>query len=241
MKHLRMLTLSMLLVGAAVGTTKAQTLDEVVSKYITAMGGEAKLKALNSQIAEGSMSIQGMDFPLKVINLNKKAMRIEFEAMGTKNVQVITEKGGWMFLPVQQQTAPVDSDPADLADSQRDLDLTGELVDYKAKGHTAELIGKETIEGKELYKIKLTRKDASISNYFVDPATWYVAKRTSMKSIQGQEIEIVENFSDFKKSAGGYVYPAMTEQLPMGMKISYTKVETNPAIDEKTFEKPTAQ
>lgn len=240
MKQFRMLTLSMLLVGAAVGT-KAQTLDEVVSKHITAMGGEAKLKALNSQIAEGSMFIQGMDFPLKVINLNQKAMRIEFDAMGTKNIQVITQKGGWMFLPVQQQTAPVDIKAADLADSQRDLDITGELVDYKAKGHTAELIGKETIDGQELYKIKLTRKDASICHYFVNPANWYVTKRTTAKSVQGQEIEVVENFSDFKKSGDGYVYPAVTEQLPMGMKITYTKVEINTPLDEKVFEKPAAQ
>ncbi len=240
MKQFRMLTLSILLIGAAV-STKAQTLDEVVNKHITAMGGAAKLKALNTQISEGSMSIQGMDFPLKVINLNQKAMRIEFEAMGTKNVQVITAKGGWMFLPVQQQQAPVDSDPADLADSQRDLDLTGELVDYKAKGHTAELIGKETIDGKELYKIKLTRKDASISNYFVDPSSWYVTKRTTTKAIQGQEIEIIENFSDFKKSGDGYVYAAAVEQLPMGMKINYTKVEINTPVDEKVFEKPAAQ
>lgn len=240
MKQFRMLALSMLLVGAAV-STKAQTLDEVVSKHITAMGGEAKLKALNSQIAEGSMSIQGMDFPLKVINLNQKAMRIEFEAMGTKNVQVITAKGGWLFMPIQQQTAAVDSDPADLADAQRDLDLTGELVDYKVKGHTAELIGKETIDGKELYKIKLTRKDASISNYFVDPTSWYVTKRTTAKSIQGQEIEIIENFSDFKKSGDGYVYAAVVEQMPMGMKINYSKVEINAPVNEKIFEKPAAQ
>lgn len=240
MKLFRMLALSMLLVGAAV-STQAQTLDEVVSKHITAMGGEAKLNALNTQIAEGSMSLQGMNFPLKVINVNKKAMRIEFEAMGTNNIQVITDKGGWMFLPVQQQTAAVDSDPADLADSQRDLDLTGELVDYKGKGHTAELIGKETIDGQELFKIKLTRKDASVSNYFVDATTWYVTKRTTVKSIQGQEIEIVENYSDFKKSDNGYVYAAAQEQLPMGMKINYTKVQVNPAVDEKVFEKPAAQ
>lgn len=239
MKHFRMLALSTLLVGAAV-STQAQTLDEVVNKHITAMGGETRLKALNSQIAEGNMSIQGMNFPLKVINLNKKGMRIEFEAMGTNNVQVITDKGGWMFLPVQQQTAAVDSDPADLADSQRDLDLTGELVDFKGKGHTAELIGKETIDGQELFKIKLTRKDASISNYFVDATTWYVTKRTSVKSFQGQDVEIIENFSDFKKTDDGYVYPAAIEQLPMGMKINYTKVQVNPAVDAKVFEKPAA-
>lgn len=240
MKHFRMLALSMLLVGAAV-STKAQTLDEVVSKHITAMGGEAKMKSLNSQITEGTMSIQGMELPLKVINLNKKAIRIEFEAMGTSNIQVITDKGGWMFLPIQQQAAPVDSDPADLVDSQRDLDLTGELVDYKAKGHTAELIGKETVDGQELYKIKLTRKDGSITNYFVDGTTWYVTKRTSNKSIQGQEIEVVENISDFKKTPEGFVYAAAIEQLPMGMKLNFTKVQMNPVLDEKIFEKPAAK
>jgi hypothetical protein len=154
---------------------------------------------------------------------------------------VITDKGGWMFLPIQQQQAPVDSDPADLVDSQRDLDLTGELVDYKAKGHTAELIGKETIDGQELYKIKLTRKDGSVTNYFVDGTTWYVTKKTTTKSIQGQDIEVVENISDFKKTDDGFVYAAAVEQLPMGMKINFTKVQINPVLDEKIFEKPAAK
>lgn len=239
MKHLRMLALSTFLVGAAV-SAQAQTVDEVVSKHINAMGGEAKLKSLNTMIAEGSMSIQGMELPLKVINLNKKAMRIEFEAMGTNNIQVITDKGGWMFLPIQQQQEAVDSDPADIADSQRDLDLSGELVDYKAKGHTAELIGKETVDGKELYKIKLTRKDGSITNYFVDGTSWYVTRRTTNKSIQGQDIEVIENISDFTKTADGYVFAQTVEQMPIGMKINLKKVQINTTLDEKIFEKPAA-
>lgn len=237
MRKLTMLALSFSLVAATV-TVKAQTLDEVVNKHIDALGGADKLKAIKSLATEGNMSIQGMSFPFKTWTLNTTAMRIDFDAMGTTNTQVLTANGGWSLMPVQQQTEPVDTDPAIAKESANDLDLTGDLFDYKAKGHTAELIGKETVDSKEMYKIKLTRKNGSVTNILLDASTYQIAKRISPKNIQGQEIEITEVFSDYKKTADGYTYPATTEQMPMGMKLSYGKFDYNTAIDQKVFEKP---
>ncbi len=237
MKQLRMLALSLALVGAAV-SVKAQTLDEVVSKHISALGGADKLKSLKSQVMEGKMHLQGMELPFKSIIIQNKGMRVEFEVMGTKNIQVATTTGGWNFLPVQQQTEPVDANPDDIKDISQEVDLAGELFDYKTKGSTAELIGKETIEGQELYKIKLTRKDASVSSYYLDAKTYYIAKRVSPKTIQGQEVEITENLTDYKKTSDGFVYASQVEQQPMGIKMSFEKVQYNGPVDEKVFEKP---
>ena len=44
----------------------AQTADEIVAKYIEAMGGAAKIASLNSVKKTGTMSVQGMDFPATI-------------------------------------------------------------------------------------------------------------------------------------------------------------------------------
>jgi hypothetical protein len=235
-----MLALSLALVAVTI-TTKAQTIDEVVSKHIEAMGGPEKMKALKSLTTEGTMQVQGMEFPFKTWSVHNTAMRVDFEAMGTTNTQVVSSNGGWMFMPVQQQQAPVDSDPETVKEGISELDLTGDLYDYKAKGNTLELIGKETQDGQEFYKIKLTRKNGTVSNILLDAKTYLVSKKITSKTIQGQEMELTEVLSNYKKTADGYTYAATIEQQPMGVKMNFGKYEYNAAVDSKLFDKPAAK
>ncbi|RPD39061.1 outer membrane lipoprotein-sorting protein [Chitinophaga barathri] len=234
MKNFLMLTLAVTLTGTAV-STKAQTVDEIVEKHITAMGGKDKLAAIKSTTTEGTMEVQGMEFPFKATIINKRGMRIEFEAMGTKNVQVATTTGGWNLLGVQQQTEPVDVPAESLKEIGPDLDIEGELVNAKEKGHTLELIGKEPIDGgAELYKIKLTRKDGNVANYFIDTKTYYITKRSA--NMGGEEA--INSLLDYKKTDDGYAYATVVETQPTGVKVKVNKITFNPPVDEKIFDKP---
>lgn len=237
MKRILGLTFAIAISGAAL-QVQAQTADELIGKHQAAMGGEAKLKALKTMTSEGNLAVQGMEFPFKVSVINNAGMRMEFEAMGTKNVQVATPTGGWFFLPVQQQTEPVDANPDDMKDIGSELDLEGEIIDAKAKGHTVELVGKETVDGKELFKLKLTRKNGSVAYYFLDPATYYIVRKESTSKVQGQDMEIVTTMSEWKKTDDGYVYASVIEQQPMQTKVVVSKMVMNPAIDASIFEKP---
>lgn len=51
------------------------------------------------------------------------------------------------------------------------MDIAGPLVDYIAKGNKAELQGKETIDGKEAYKVKLTLATGKDVTYYFDTKT----------------------------------------------------------------------
>ncbi|HXG91475.1 MAG TPA: hypothetical protein VNN73_03785 [Blastocatellia bacterium] len=48
-----------------------------------------------------------------------------------------------------------------MKDMQEQADIDGALVDYKEKGHTVELIGKEELESSPVYKLKPTLKTAT--------------------------------------------------------------------------------
>ena len=43
--------------------------------------------------------------------------------------------------------------------------MDGPLIDYKAKGHTVELLGKDKVEGTDCYKLKVTLKNGDVRTY----------------------------------------------------------------------------
>ena len=47
-------------------------------------------------------------------------------------------------------------------------DFDGALVDYKAKGNTIELVGKEKLDTKDVYHLKVTMKGGQVQHYFLD-------------------------------------------------------------------------
>lgn len=218
--------------------TQAQSLADIVNKNVTALGGTDKLKSLKSQYTEGTMEMQGMNFPFKRWVLQDKAMRLEFEAMGTTNIQVLTSAGGWVQMPVMGKTTPEDMDSSTIKALGKQLDLTGDFYRYNEKGNKLELLEPETVDSVKLAKVKVTYTNGNVTTCFVDPATGNVLRMANSLEIQGQHMDLVTNFSNFAKTADGYNYGASISQEPVGVKISITKMENNVPVDESMFKKP---
>ena len=110
---------------------------------------------------------------------------------------------------------------------------------YKEKGSKIELAGNESVEGVNAIKLKLTNKEGKESLIFVDPATYYVVKRETTQSANGQDVTVTQTFSNFKKTDIGYVIPFTTvTQQGFEITINVNKVEFNKEIDPKIFEMP---
>ena len=219
----------------------AQTVDEVINKNITAMGGKEKVNSLKSVKMEGNLEVQGMQIPTTMVMLNNKGMRSDFTLQGMTGSQVVTDKGGWMFMPFQGQQKPEPTPAEEVKASQVDLDLAGPLVDYKSKGHTVELLGKEDMEGTDVYKVKVNTKDGVIQTYYLDAETGYVIKASTKKKIGEKETDSVVLLSNYKKTDDGYVFPYTIEQTAEGagkVIINITKVQTNVPVDESVFVMP---
>lgn len=232
-KTLTLLTIAVLAVCGA----QAQSVDEIVNKHIAAMGGENKLKEMKTMYTEGIMEMRGMEIPLKLWVVNDKAVRMEFEVMGSNNIQVVTRTSGWMQMPFQSPE-PKKMDSGMVRMMQSRLDLAGELFDYKSKGKKVTLEGKETIDGVEAYKLKVTSADGAVVILFIDATTYYLDKIQNHVKAQGQELDITTTLTDYKKTDNGFVYPASTTQEPIGTKISLTKVEMNKPVEDSLFEMP---
>lgn len=222
----------------SLSTVKAQTVDEVVNKHVEAIGGKDNWKKVTSMIQSGSMTVQGADVQVVSTVLHGKGYRNEITLMGMTGYQILTPTEGWNFMPFSGQTAPEAVTADDLKQGQDQLDAQGVLVDYAAKGHKVELLGKEDVDGTECFKLKITLKSGSVQTYFIDPSTYYILKLVSTRSANGQEMEMSTTFSNYKKLPEGIVIP-MSLSIPLGpgfnADFTVEKVEINKPIDESVF------
>lgn len=219
-------------------TVKAQTADEVITKHIEAIGGLENWKKVTSLVQTGTMAVQGMNIDVVNTIVHNKGSRQDINIMGMNNYVIITPTAGWSYMPVQQKTEVEPMTEEQVKQGQDALDVQGSLVDYKAKGHTVELLGKEDVDGTECFKLKVTKKDGGVETNFIDPKTYYIVKSTQVKKADGQEAEVSYSFSNFTKLSEGIVVPmGMTVPLGPGFNADFTiaKVEVNKAIDESIF------
>jgi hypothetical protein len=218
----------------------AQTVDELVTKHVAALGGAEKLAGVKSLVMESTLSVNGMDIPSKTMILVGKSMRSETSVMGNSMIQVVDGGSGWMVRPAMMGgTGDPEDMPAEMLKQQIDqLYPFGALVGYREKGYQVELVGNENVEGKDAYHLKITSKEGQITDEYLDATTYLVSKVKRM-GMDGKPGELL--LSDYKETEG-VKFPKTMEIVggQMGaLTITTDRIKINAPIDEKLFKKVT--
>jgi outer membrane lipoprotein-sorting protein len=166
----------------------AQTADEVVAKYVEAIGGKDKWKNLNSMRVEGQIEVQGISIPYTMNAVHNKGARMEAEFQGMKIIEIVTPTAGWSMNGLQGQAALQPMPEEDLKTKVDQLELQDQLIDYAAKGHTVELMGKDEADGNEYFKLKVVSKGGNERVHFIDTKTYLIYKTESTIKMNGQEV-----------------------------------------------------
>ncbi|MBP6287071.1 MAG: hypothetical protein KTQ13_07465 [Ferruginibacter sp.] len=212
---------------------QAQTADDVVNKYIDALGGKEKLSSLKSVRLSGSMNIQGTDIAITITKLHMKGMRMDISVMGTENYQIVTPGKGVTFMPVQGMASPTDMSEEQATAAQSQLDVQSALLDYKEKGTSVELLGKEKVDGVDNFKLKVTYKNGIATTYYIGSDTYRLNKTVSKRTINGEEMEIENTYTNYKQ-VDGFWFPFTSTSSVQG-ETNYDKIETNITVDENIF------
>jgi len=223
----------------------AQTAEEIVKKALEARGGVEKIKAVRSERVSGHVSFsQSMEGTFVVELKRPLKMHVEITIDGQKIIRVYDGKSsGWMVNPFLETKEVQPLSPEDLKNISDESDFDGPLVDYKSKGNQIEFVGKESLDDKPVYRLKLTNKNGDVRFYFFDASSYLLLKWEGIRKSGEQELPWESFFSDFHE-VQELKFPFRIDQGSPGTELKQIliaeKIELNPQIEDSRFTKPAA-
>ncbi|RNC90074.1 MAG: outer membrane lipoprotein-sorting protein [Allomuricauda sp.] len=228
---------------------QAQTADEILNNYFENTGGLENWKNLKGIKMAAKVNQQGMEIPIEMFQMKDGRQMTKITFQGKEIFQGVYDgetlwSHNFMTMKAEksdaEQTANFKLNANDFPDS---------FMDYKEKGYTVELMGKETIDGAETFKIKLVKEpitvdgnqEDDISFYFFDVDNFVpIAVQSEIKTgpAKGQMSE--SKMSDYQEVDGLYFPFSMTQGLKGGQSqpITIESIELNPEVDETAFAFP---
>jgi outer membrane lipoprotein-sorting protein len=220
----------------------AQTVDEIIAKNVEARGGMKTLKAASTVRMTGRMTVgPGLEAPFVIEQKRPARMRLDITFQGMTGTQAYDGTSAWMVMPFMGKKDPERVPDEDAQAFAEQADFDGILVDYKAKGHAVELLGKEPVEGSEAYKLKVTMKDGAIRYVYIDAEAFLEIRTEGKRKIRGSEVEGESSIGDYKEVAGMMMPHAVesgAKGSPQKQKITIDKIEVNVPIDDARFVMP---
>lgn len=215
-----------------------QTVDELIEKNMTAYAGPdwpARAKALKAMRLTGKIKTGGMEAPVTMLRARPNLIRFDFTVRGKTATAAFDGSVGWSFTPFTGQTKPGRMTDDKTKDLKEDGDFDGPLLDYKAKGNTVELLGKENLQGVPVYKLKVTTKNGTRTIIYLDAGNFLEIREERKRTIDGKETETDTNISDYK-DVDGYRVPTRLETPEQA--ITVETIELNPTLDPQAFSMP---
>jgi hypothetical protein len=227
-----------------VSAAAAQTVDDVVRRYLEARGGLARLRAVQSLRLTGTMELPGVSAPF-VLELERPGkMRIEFTVQGQTGIRAWDGRTAWEQLPLPGER-PRLMDPEDAAEARAGADVDfSPLVDAAAKGYAVELVGRDRLPGGDTFKLVVRGKDGPPRTMHLDSRSHLVVQTVDRRNVDGKEVEFVTEIGDYR-SVSGLSFPHRIEVGPKGsperQRLVIQRIEVNPPLAEARFAMPTTR
>lgn len=227
--------------GCIAGAASAQSLDEIVARNLEARGGVARIKAVHSMRWTARMTIApGLEAPATLELKRPGRMRLDLTLPdGATATQVVDGAGGWQIPPGGRDAMPLSEEDAKSAAERADLD--GPLVDYELKGHSLELLGRDTADGFAAFKLRLTLRNGSVQTMYIDATSYLEIKDESTRTVRGTEILTEQRIGDYR-DVGGLKLPHRFENgiegQPDRQTVTIQEIELDVPIDDARFTMP---
>jgi hypothetical protein len=221
-------------------SAQAQTVEEIIEKYSTAMGGLDAFNKISTAKMTGTITTSGLTMPMTTQVIHNKAMRTDVYANGKAIINVCNNGRGWKINPLAGILVKTEVTGNELSGFKTQTSLVNNLMDYKNRGHQVELLGQEDVEGVKTFKVKLINKDDKKATvYFITALDYLLIKSISTKETQGQEYEIETFYADMKTIDGLKFSMSLLQKIKgqLYLSIKWNKIELGVPVDEKIFEK----
>jgi hypothetical protein len=229
-----------------VQTASAQTADEIIEKYLNAIGGRAALSKIKSRHVTGTATFSSPagDLPgtIEVFNLapNKSRTLLKLDlsvaGMGTATVdQRFDGESGYVTDTLQGNR--------DITGNQLENLKNGifpsPFLNYKERGATAEFVRKDQLGGRDAFVLLLKPKSGSTVQAFIDAESSLLVRTIVVVNMpQLGEVQQTTELLDYRDQDGIRIpFQVRNTSNVQSYTINLTKVENNAALDSTMFSK----
>jgi outer membrane lipoprotein-sorting protein len=225
----------------------AQTADDVVEKFLAAIGGRAALAKVTSRSTTGTMTLSipngTVSGSIEILNQQPNRIRtlIKLDLSSLGGGQLTREQRfdgttGYVLDNLQGNREITGNQ----LESMKNTMFPTPLLAYKERGATVELAGKEKVDGRDAYVLIYKPKTGSVSRQLIDAET-YLPVRVVVKvdTPEAGEVEQTSELSDYQVVDGIKIpFTIKVSSATQSFTIAVTKVEHNVKIDEALFSRP---
>jgi hypothetical protein len=217
----------------------AQSVDEIVAKNYATKGGPDKWKSIQTLkitgVAWGQGTEVGMAIYGKRPNLSRQEITIQIPGQGPITmVSVFDGVKAWQSNPMTGSDALQELAGAEAESVKDQADFDGALLDYRAKGHTVELVGNEMVGLRKVHHLKVTRKGLPAQHFYLDVESGLELQVTTEAGVGPAS---VTELSDYRTVNGVQVahLARFSQDGTLVGELRVAKVEFNVPIDDAWF------
>lgn len=238
MKTIKLLFAAMLLwIGAPV---TAQTADEIIANYVENTGGEKAWEDLEATKMVASVNQGGMEIPITIFNTRDGKMAVIVNFQGQEITQMAYD--GTTLWTTNFMTMKPEKSNAEQTQNMalNKNDFPSALMNAEENGYEVELVGTETKEGTETFKVKVIQEPVVVNGKEVPSINYYYFEKENfvpiiMENTQESGQLVTVGMSDYQEVDGLYFPFALNQG---GQPIEIKEIVLNPEIDESLFTFP---
>jgi outer membrane lipoprotein-sorting protein len=233
-----------LLVCLAPASLSAQTTTQILAKVYIARGGLTRIRAQRSERIAGTISFGSeASGPFTVELKRPMKMRMTLAVQNQTMIRVFDGTQGWANNPFAGKSNPDAMAEEDLKNISEEADFDGPLVDYQKKSNKVELVGKDKVEDKDAWRVRLTTKNGDVRYYLFDAKTFLLLKWEGKRRAEGKEYPIESYFHDYRDVEGlkfAFEIDSGSSATDLTQKLVIDKIELNVNFPDTDFAKPAA-
>lgn len=217
---------------AAAAVPVGMNAQQVIDKYITAIGGKDAIMKVQDMTILMNAEVQGQKVAMtrKFKSPDKSSMAIT--AMGMEMMKLVSD-GQAAARTVRGTATKLSGKEADAALVQNGL--VPELT-YAAKKVTSTLEGTEKVDGKDAYRIKNTTASGVTWTNLYDVTTGLKLQEISMQAGPQGETAVTTSYDDYKDVNGVKIpYTIRQPMGPMTLTLTVDKAAANQGLKDADF------
>lgn len=221
---------------AANGRTNLPSADEVMEKYVQALGGAAAIQNVSSRVESGTVTFgSGPGFPIEILSKSPSRQAMVVHLPAGDSSTVLDGQKGWIKSPV----GPVrDMPPADIEGAKLDADLNFPL-NVKKTFQQLNVIRAEIVADRDTILLFATNSSDPPLELFFDRQTGLLLRQVRFGSSPLGLNPTQIDYGDYKTFDGVEVPTHVVITRPnRTLDVHFFQVTQNVPIDNAKFARP---